>query len=277
MPYRAGKPTLLTVYDLIPELFPTYVSRRARLFFRLSMRMALNGSSIVTTISKATRADLLTRYAVDDAKVRVIPLAPDPAFKPAPDAVVRAVRQRYDLAHQYVLYVGSNKPHKNLVRLLEAWAQLKSTIAADVVLAIAGHWDPRYPEARQKAEAPELAGRVVFCGPVAEEDLMPLMTGATAFVFPSEYEGFGLPVIEAMACGTAVACANRSSLPEVVGDAAALFAPDDVTDMAAALRRLLADSQWRQDLAEKGLARAGQFSWERTAAATLELYRGLAQ
>jgi alpha-1,3-rhamnosyl/mannosyltransferase len=120
-----------------------------------------------------------------------------------------------------------------------------------------------------------LKDHVAFCGPVPDKDLAALMTGATVFVFPSEYEGFGLPVIEAMACGTPVACANRSSLPEVTGKAAALFAPEDVANIARVLHGLLADPQRRQRLAEKGLLRAREFSWDRVAEATLALYRRL--
>jgi alpha-1,3-rhamnosyl/mannosyltransferase len=140
-------------------------------------------------------------------------------------------------------------------------------------LVIAGAWDPRYPESRQRAKALALEEAVHFLGPIAEEDLPTLYSGAVAFVFPSEYEGFGLPVLEAMACGTPVACSSTSSLAEVAGDAALLFDPTDVADIADALTHLLHEPGLRADLRERGLRRAAQFSWERTARDTLAVYR----
>jgi alpha-1,3-rhamnosyl/mannosyltransferase len=140
-------------------------------------------------------------------------------------------------------------------------------------LVIAGTWDPRYPESRQRAEALALKEAVHFLGPIVEEDLPTLYSGAVAFVFPSEYEGFGLPVLEAMACGTPVACSNTSSLAEVAGDAALLFDPTDVAAIADALTHLLHEPSLWADLRERGLRRTAQFSWERTARDTLAVYR----
>jgi len=156
------------------------------------------------------------------------------------------------------------------VRLVHAWAAVRS---ADASLVIAGHWDARYPEARQAASQSGLTNRIFFVGPVAEGDLPALYGGALAFVFPSLYEGFGLPVLEAMACGTPAACSNVSSLPEVASDAALLFDPLDVESIALTLRRLVTDADLRADLRERGLRRAAHFSWERTARQTLEVYR----
>jgi alpha-1,3-rhamnosyl/mannosyltransferase len=191
---------------------------------------------------------------------------------------VAAVRARYDLPERYLLYLGSNKPHKNLERLVEAWALLQPQPAA---LVIAGSWDSRYPEARQRAAAlsrspAPLAGlerQLLWLGPVPEADLPALYSGALLFVFPSLYEGFGLPVLEAMACGTPVACSNTSSLPEVAGDAALLANPLDTQELARAMRTALEDESLRQEMSEKGLKRAQGFSWLRTAQRTLETYR----
>jgi alpha-1,3-rhamnosyl/mannosyltransferase len=179
------------------------------------------------------------------------------------------VRDSHGLPERYILYLGSNKPHKNLVRLVEAWAVLQPQ---PLPLVVAGFWDARYPGPRQHAEELGIE-EVIWLGPVPEQDLPALYTGATLFVFPSLYEGFGLPVLEAMACGTPVACSDSSSLPEVAGDAAILFDSTDVGDMAEAIGLLLGNPDLRQRLAKAGLQRAKRFSWQRTAKETLEVYR----
>ena len=269
MPYRPGVPTVLTCYDVIPWLFPAYFSAHERLIFRLAHGLALHAASVVLAISQSTHDDLVRCFGVSPAKVVVTPLAADERFRPqTPEAVVR-VRRAYGLPEEYVLYLGTNKPHKNLTRLVRAWATARS---ADTCLVIAGHWDARYPEARQVAEQSGLTDRVRFVGPVADDDLPALYSGARCFVFPSLYEGFGLPLLEAMACGTPVACSNVSSLPEVASDAALLFDPLDVESMADALARLLRDADLRADLRERGLRRAPQFNWEFTARLTQRAY-----
>jgi alpha-1,3-rhamnosyl/mannosyltransferase len=170
--------------------------------------------------------------------------------------------------------VGSNKPHKNLPRLVEAWATMPATVDRQAAaLVIAGHWDARYPEARRLAEERGLTGRVRFLGPVAEVDLPALYGGAELLAFPSLYEGFGLPVLEAMASGSPVLCSHSSSLLEVAGDAAILVDPLDVSAIAAGLARALGDPALRRELRLAGLARAAMFSWERTAQLTLDVYR----
>jgi alpha-1,3-rhamnosyl/mannosyltransferase len=181
---------------------------------------------------------------------------------------------RLTLPENYILYFGSNKPHKNLVRLIEAWqiANRKSQIA-NHELVIAGAWDARYPEAKRRAEELDLADKVSLLGPVAEADLPALYAGAELFVFPSLYEGFGLPVLEAMACGAPVVCSNVSSLPEVAGDAALLVDPLDMDALAAAIVRVLGDEALRSEMRQRGLQQAGRFTWAQTAQQTLEIYR----
>lgn len=273
MPYRPGCPTLLTVHDLIPLLLPRHSTVQARLLFRWTMALALRAAYHVIAVSEATRRDLLRYFHLPHGRVSVIPEAPDPAFHPRSMAEIEAVRRQYALPESFVLYVGSNKPHKNLVRLIEAWYHL-TEYAIRNTLVIAGPWDPRYPEPRRLAERLGLQD-IRWLGPVPEADLPALYSAATVFVFPSLYEGFGLPVLEAMACGTPVACSNVSSLPEVVGEAALTFAPDDHDAIADALTRLLLDADLRADLRERGMQQAARFSWERTAEATIALYRSI--
>jgi len=269
MPYRPGVPTVVTVYDLIPLLFPQHVPPAARLLFRWMTALALRTASQVIVISQATCRDLLTFYHLPPQKVTVIPLAADPAFHPQSPAEVERVRRKYALPESYLLYLGINKPHKNLGRLVEAL----SLVPRPLSLIIAGAWDPRYLEPRQRAEALGLENAVRFLGPVPEADLPALYSGATLFVFPSLYEGFGLPVLEAMACGRPVVCSNTSSLPEIVDEAALTFDPLDVTEMAAKIEKALGNESLREEMKEKSLQQAAKFSWERTARETLEIYR----
>jgi alpha-1,3-rhamnosyl/mannosyltransferase len=274
MPYRLNIPTALTCYDLIPLLYPRYFSPLTRLIYRLTHWLALNAAHAILAISEATKADLIHYFRIAPDQITVTPLAVDAHFRPRPSEEITAVRRKYDLPNRYVLYVGSNKPHKNLTRLVQAIGRQPSV----VTLVIGGVWDPRYPQARQWVARLKLEGQVRWLGPVPESDLPALYSGATLFIFPSEYEGFGLPVLEAMACGTPVICSHTSSLPEVAGDAALLVNPLDVEELTMAIRRALEDEKLRQQMHEKGLARAATFSWERTAQITLTAYeKALAQ
>ncbi len=277
MPYQPGVPTVLTCYDLIPLIYPEYFTTLQRLIYRATHMLAIHTAQITLAISETTKADLIRYFRVDPEQVIVTPLAADPHLVPQPRERVAAVRSKYGLPDHYILYLGSNKPHKNLVRLVQAWqvANLKSQIP-NLKLVIAGHWDNRCPEARQFVEEQGLQDQVVLAGPVNEADLPALYSGAELFAFPSLYEGFGLPVLEAMACGTPVVCSNTSSLPEVAGDAVIRVDPLDTEALAEAIGRALADQALRQDLRARGLAQAAQFSWERTACETLKVYQTLA-
>lgn len=271
-------PSVVTIYDVISARYPEYLpSGRARLVFEITTRLALATSAHVFTLSEASRRDLITLYHVPPAKITVTPLAADDRFQPQPAEAVAAIRHKYGLSQDYVLYLGINKPHKNLKRLLAAWRLChREHLTGQVPLVIGGAWDPRYSRLKQTVDEFELGEVVHFLGPVPEEDLPALYTGATLFVFPSLYEGFGLPVLEAMACGTPVACSGTSSLPEVAGDAAFFFDPTDVEAIAVTLTRALAEPDLRIALREQGLARARQFSWQQTAQKTMEAYTRLA-
>lgn len=279
MPYRPGTRAVLTVYDLIPLRFPEHSSVRARLLFRGLTRLALSTARHVIAITETARRDFIAEFALPPERITAIPLAPSPLFEPQPAAVIAAVREKYALPPRFVLYAGSNKPHKNLVGLVSAWTEPASLAeAADAGLVIAGPWDERYGEARRLADAAGGAS-IRWLGRVPDADLAALYAAATVFVFPSLFEGFGLPVIEAMACGTPVICSNATALPEVAGDAAVLFdpaAPDAGATLRGALERVLGDAQLRQQLRERGLQRAARFSWTETARQTLHLYRTIA-
>lgn len=276
MPYRPGVPTLVTIYDFIPQLYPKSVSLQARLLFGMATRLALRTANHITTISEASGRDLQALYHTLADEITAIPLAPDPRLSPQSSKEVNRVRQQYELLLDYVLYFGINKPHKNLVRLLQAWQILIRQMDNPPLLVIAGAWDKRYPEAKEFVQEQKTGQFVRFLGSIPENDVAGLFSGATLFVFPSVYEGFGLPVIEAMACGTPVVCGNTSSLPEVAGEAAVLVDPTRPEDIAATLQSVLTNPEQRKRMSQAGLAQAQQFSWTHTAKATLSLYRKLA-
>jgi len=285
-PYlRLPCPAVVTLYDAIPHLFPNEVAPRARWLFNLLTRQAIRSSRHILAISTSARNDLASAYHIPLDRITVTPLAADPRFQPQPLAAMTAVRTKYDLPKRYVLSLASNKPHKNLVGLVEAFAKLfqiahirlqtgdrnlQSTIY-NLQLVLAGHWDPRYPEARVAVERLGLSDRVCFLPNFAEADLPALYSGAEVFAFASRYEGFGLPPLEAMACGTPVLCCNTSSLPEVVGDAAVQVLPTPEA-LAAGLAQLLGDAALRVQLRAAGPQRAAQFSWRNTAETTLSVY-----
>jgi alpha-1,3-rhamnosyl/mannosyltransferase len=269
MPYFPGAPTVLTVYDVIPLRYPQFSSGRSRLLFRLTTRLALRAARSVIAITENARQDFIGEFGVRPERISAVPLGVDPAFRPAAEAERDAVRAKFGLPARFALYLGSNKPHKNLVTLVRAWMAAPQTGAE---LVIAGAWDERYPEARRLAEQSG-ATTIRWIGRVAEADLPALYSAAEVFVFPSLFEGFGLPVVEAMACGTPVICSNVTALPEVAGDAAVLIEPEDTASIETALSRVLGSADLRADLRERGLARAAQFSWETTARRTLEIYR----
>jgi glycosyltransferase involved in cell wall biosynthesis len=272
MPYVPVTATVLTVYDVIPLRYPQFSSQRSRLLFRLTTRLALRAARRVVAITENARQDFIAEFGLRPERITAIPLGVDPSFRPASESELGRVRAKYGLPERFALYLGSNKPHKNLFGLVQAWQALGDSTAH---LVVAGAWDDRYPEARALSESRGIA-TIQWIGRVAEKDLPALYSAAEMFVFPSLFEGFGLPVVEAMACGTPVICSRVTALPEVAGDATMLVEPADTEALRGALERLLGDKGLRAQLREQGLARAARFSWERTAAQTLEIYRQVA-
>lgn len=276
MPYAPGVPAVVTCYDLIPLIYPQYFSAVQRLIFRAAHWLVLHTARVTLAISESTKHDLVHFFHIDPRRVMVTPLAAAAHFQPPSRVEVDRVRAAYALPDRYVLYFGSNKPHKNVPRLVEAFAQAHRHFPTpNFQLVIAGHWDERYPQAKELVERMNLKAAVSFIGPVKDADLPALYGGAEVFVFPSSYEGFGLPVLEAMACGAPVICGNRSSLPEVAGDAALLYDPADARALADVIGQLLADRVLRETQRARSLDRAAAFTWDRVAQQTSDLYRTL--
>lgn len=287
-PFYGLPPTLVTVYDTIglrqagdqASLSRVGHAHHAlrRMIWHLAMHESLRTAQHVVTASVAAAADLQRLYRVPTGKLTVVPLATEPQFCPPGTSAIANIRMAYSLPEQYVLYLGSNKPHKNIVALIDAWALVvhDAPPGEHPILVIAGREDPRYPEARQRVTERGLDRHIRFLPDVPDDDLPALIGGALAFVFPSLHEGFGFPPLEAMAVGTPVVSSNRTSLPEVVGDAGLLVEPEPAA-LAAGIRQLLADEDLRVRLRNQGFERAATFSWERTARTLLELYHGVAE
>jgi glycosyltransferase involved in cell wall biosynthesis len=262
--------SVVTVHDLGYLRFPAAHTRAQRLYLGLSTRYSAGVADAVIAVSETTRQELLRQGRLDPAKVRVVHHGVSPHFRPQPAAVCAQAAARYGIARPYVLYVGTIQPRKNLARLIAAYAQARARHGASFpALVIAGKVGWLSQEILTQAERLGVAAHVHFPGYIADADLPALLGGALAFVYPSLYEGFGMPVIEAMACGTPVLTANGSALPEVAGEAALLVDPLDTEALACALGALAEDQALRERLRERGLARAAWFSWERCARETL--------
>jgi glycosyltransferase involved in cell wall biosynthesis len=262
---------VVTVHDLIYARFPEAHAGIRDKGMRVLVPQAVHRSHRVIADSQSTREDLVQMLGVSAGKIDVVPLGLGSVRRAAP-IDERETRARLELGERRVLLsLSAKRPHKNLLALIGALARIPA--AERPVLVLAGYPTAHEAELRARAASEGLDADVRFPGWLSAAELESLWTLAQAFVFPSLYEGFGLPVLEAMARGVPVACSDASSLPEVAGDAALLFDPHDEGAIADALRRLLDDATLREQLRARGLARAGEFTWQRTARLTLESYR----
>ncbi|MEO8070188.1 MAG: glycosyltransferase family 1 protein [Acidobacteriota bacterium] len=270
-------PYVVTIHDCIHLRFPQYLpNRRAHMYARHVMRVSAQRARRVLTVSHASKQDILHYLKVPPDNVEVIYNAPDERITTSPghDEIER-VRQRFQLTSPFILYTGNIKPHKNVDRLIEAYSILRRRGIEDVKLLIIGDEISKYPNLRRLVHRFQLHQHVRFLGFVPDATLAALYRLAAVFVFPSLYEGFGLPPLEAMAAGAPVITSNVSSLPEVVGDAAILIDPMDAGAIADAMARVLRDSALRADLIRRGHIRVKAFSWERSAARVSAVYTEL--
>jgi glycosyltransferase involved in cell wall biosynthesis len=264
------------VMDLAFLRFPHVLTDESRRYYG-QIRRAVTRADAILAISQSTKNDLVDLLNVPSSKITVTHLAADPACRPVTEAArLEAVRHNYGLPDGYLLFVGTLEPRKDLPTLLRAFASL-GPAAKDICLVLAGRPGWLYEQVYDLARTLKLGDRVRFLGAVPADDLPTLYSGARLFVLPSLYEGFGMPVLEAMACGAPVVCANTSSLPEIAGDAALLVPPGDEAALAQAMATILSDGDLRRQLTQRGFARAARFSWEATARQTLAVYAGLAR
>jgi glycosyltransferase involved in cell wall biosynthesis len=264
---------VFTLFDTTIYLFPDLHTRENYDLVNRNLHLAARHAAAIIAISEQSRRDYQRFFHVPAERITVISAAPDERFRPGIAREERErVKRKYGIVDDYILTVGTTEPRKNVMRLVAAFAQLvRQGYRQKLVIAGQRGWlsDPLY----EYVERERLGDRLVFTGYVADEDLPPLYAGAAVFVYPSLYEGYGLPVVEAMACGTPTITSNCSSLPEVTGDAALLINPEDESDIAEALKRLLDDERLRRELAARAVTQSKKFSWERSARDLLKVYQ----
>ena len=268
-------PVVVSIHDLSFEHLPQTFKRRSRMQLRMTVRRSARSAAQVIALSEHTRTDLINTYNLHPEKVTVVPLAAPARFGPVgDDNELQRVRQTYGIDGDYILSVGSIQPRKNLRRLIEAYSLLRHAKPEGKLpqLVLVGKNAWLYEETLRSLEDRNIGASIILTGYVPESDLPALYSGALCFVYPSYFEGFGLPPLEAMKCGAPVIVGNRTSLPEVVGDAALMIDPLDVNAIAAAIQKVMMDSNFRSELRVKGLERAKVFDWKETARKTLAVY-----
>lgn len=273
-PLYSATPAVITVHDLAFLHWPHFVTKDSAAYYGQIDRAIRHARHIIVP-SEHTKRDLIGQLGAPENKVSVIYEAADPHFQPLPIEATRAeVVQKYKIPPNYILFVSTIEPRKNVAGLLTAFQHLREKYTTpDVGLVLAGSQGWLYEETLEMVDKLNLRQYTFFLGRVSDEELRKLYVAARCHVHPAHYEGFGLPPLEAMACGTPTIVSNSSSLPEVVGDAALLVSPQDPEEIAVAMHRLLSDNTLHAELREKGLRRAKCFSWESAARSTMEVYR----
>jgi len=270
-PVRSQVPVAITVHDVMALEHPEWFTRGNRLQQRLLLGPAARSAAVVLTPSEFSRHRAIERLGLDPERVRVTPWGVDEVF--SPDERSDEALARLGVRGRYLLTVGALRPRKNLEGALVAFEQLAGHDDLELVVAGGRGWDDA--ELLDRLRRSPAAGRIRLTGRVSDADLAELYRGAECFLFPSRYEGFGLPPLEAMACGAPVVSSDRTSMPEVVGDAAVLVHPDDADGLVAAVEAVLASPERRAELSERGRRRAAAFTWERCARLTVEAYRSV--
>jgi len=271
IPAPCRLPTVVTVHDLSLLVHPEWHPRDRVRYFERHFGRRLRWVRRFIAVSAYTRTEMIRHLGLPADAIDVVHLAARPAFRPMPPQWYRPLLRTLGLPDSYLLFVGTIEPRKNVSGLVEAYMQLPAPLRARYPLVIVGRWGWGYAEAAARIE--RLNGQVRLIGYVSEQQLVAIYNGAAALVYPSWYEGFGLPPLEMMACGRPVIASNRTSLPEVLGDAALMVDPEHTESIAAAIRTVLEEPELAERLGRRGLARAAHFSWLQTAARTAAVYR----
>jgi glycosyltransferase involved in cell wall biosynthesis len=274
-PPFAPCPVVTTIHDLAFEHLPETFNRRSWMQLRMTVRYTARRAAQIITVSEYSRQDIIRTYGIAAGLISVTPEAAAQSFKRVTDETeLRRVRETYGIERNYILSLCSIQPRKNLVRLIAAYSLLRRLQPEGKLpqLVLAGKRGWLENETLRVAQQDGLSTDIRFTGYVPDGDLNGLYSGASCFVYPSYFEGFGLSILEAMKCGTPVIAGDRTSIPEVAGEAALLFDPFDVNCLVESLKRILSDSRLRAELSAKGLQRASEFSWQTTARLTLAAY-----
>ena len=276
-PLRSSVPIVVTIHDLIPLILPQYRGSPLVRAYTALVGEAARGATLILTDSDASRSDIRQHLRIPADRVRTIYLAADPKFTDHIDPIdSAALRKNYDLPEEYVLYLGGFDARKNVEALLQAYTWAQDALGEAYPLVVAGSLPDRHDaffhDPRVIAQQIEVEAVVRFIGRVAEEDKAALYQQARAFLYPTRYEGFGLPALEALACGVPVVGSNASSVPEIVGDAGILVDPQDARAMAGALIAVCTEDLLHDELSERALRQAEKFSWEKCARETAQAY-----
>lgn len=262
-----------TIHDLIPYVMPETVGKGYLKKFIAQMPQIVQKSDVIITVSEFSKKDIMRIFDVEEDKIMVTHLAADLSFKPLDkEASKKFITDNYGISGDFILYLGGFSPRKNVKSILVAFSRIFHNLPKDYRVLILGPSKDEHTYLMKLCESMGIHDRVYFTGYVPYQDLPHFYNASTLFVYPSLYEGFGLPPLEAMSCKIPVITSNVSSIPEVVGDAAILINPFDTEELKDAMERVLGDDKLRDDLAQKGYERSREFSWDRTAAKTLNIY-----
>ncbi len=273
---RRTKKVLATIYDISTITHPECHTKLNIDYTGAGIRDAVNYADGIITISDYTKADIVNHLNIPEEKVYVTRLASQSVFRPEEDpALLAATRTKHSLPEKYLLFVGSLEPRKNIKTLLRAYAALPPDLTEEYRLVIAGGKGWKNTDIKTTVDELRIEDNVHFLGYLSQDELRNIYSTAALFVYPSLYEGFGIPILEAMACGTPVITSNTSSMPEVAGTAAKLVTPTDTGELSSAMESVLMSEELRADMRLRGLKRAAEFSWEKCASQTLEVYKKL--
>ena len=269
VPPKVNTATVVTVHDMVYRSYPETMNKRTLALLNKSLEKSMERATLIVTDSEFSKFEIIKYFPKFKDKIRVVYCGVDfSRFKKIEDKnVIQKVSEKYEINSKYFLYLGTLEPRKNLVRLIDAYAELKRRYAGEDIpkMVLAGGKGWLYDKIFEETEKQGLKDNVIFTGYVDDEDICPLISGAEAFVFPSVYEGFGLPPLEAMTCGVPVVVSDAASLPEVVGDCGVIVKSDSVDSIADGLEKIYTNPELRKELAQKGMERAKGFTWDKSA------------